>query len=114
MSYVDKTLNCADCSADFTFTASEQDFFASKGFTNEPGRCPDCRAARKQQRGYGGGGGGGYGGGGGGGYGGGGYRQQREMHPAVCASCGKDTQVPFEPRNGRPVYCSDCFSRERR
>jgi CxxC-x17-CxxC domain-containing protein len=100
MSYADKTLTCSDCNTSFTFSASEQEFFASKGFTNEPGRCPDCRAARKQQRG--------------GGYGGGGYRQQREMYPAVCASCGKSTQVPFEPRNGRPVYCSDCYSKTRR
>jgi len=103
MSYADKTLTCSDCNTSFTFSASEQEFFASKGFTNEPGRCPDCRAARKQQRG------------GGGGYSsGGGYRQQREMFPAVCASCGKSTQVPFEPRNGRPVYCSDCYSKTRR
>ena len=99
MEYVDKTLTCLDCGISFTFSASEQEFFASKGFTNEPGRCPDCRAARKQQRG--------------GGYGGGGYRQ-RQMHPAVCASCGKDCEVPFEPRNGRPVYCSDCYSTTRR
>jgi CxxC-x17-CxxC domain-containing protein len=101
MSYADKTLTCSDCSASFTFSASEQEFFASKGFTNEPRRCPNCRAVKKQERG------GGYGGGGG-------YRQQREMHPAVCASCGKNTQVPFEPRNGRPVYCSDCYSKSRR
>jgi CxxC-x17-CxxC domain-containing protein len=104
MSYVDKTLTCSDCSKAFTFSASEQEFFASKGFTNEPGRCPDCRAARKQQRG----------GGSGGGYSGGGDRQRREMYPAVCATCGKNTQVPFEPRNGRPVYCSDCYSKTRR
>jgi len=99
MEYVDKTLTCLDCGISFTFSASEQEFFASKGFTNEPGRCSDCRAARKQQRG--------------GGYGGGGYRQ-RQMHPAVCASCGKDCEVPFEPRNGRPVYCSDCYATVRR
>jgi len=103
MSYADKTLTCSHCSASFTFSASEQEFFASKGFTNEPRLCPECREARKVQRG------GGYGG-----SGGGGYRQQREMHPAVCASCGKNTQVPFEPREGRPVYCSDCYSKSRR
>ena len=97
MDYEDKTLNCSDCDADFTFTASEQEFFASKGFVNEPRRCPDCRAARKQQRF-------------GGGYGGG----QRQMHPAVCASCGKDCEVPFMPRDGRPVYCSECYSSVRR
>ena len=108
MAYVDKTLKCSDCSVDFTFSASEQEFFAGKGFVNEPGRCPTCRAARKAQRGNSSGGGSSSS------YSGGGYRQQREMHPAVCATCGKDTQVPFEPRNGRPVYCSDCYSATRR
>ena len=103
MAYVDKTLECVDCGASFTFGAAEQEFFATKGFTNEPKRCPDCRAARKQQRGGGYGSRGSYG-----------YQRQREMYPAVCASCGKDTQVPFEPRNGRPVYCSDCYALVRR
>ncbi len=32
------------------------------------------------------------------------------MFPATCAQCGKATQVPFQPRDDRPVYCSDCFS----
>jgi CxxC-x17-CxxC domain-containing protein len=91
----DKNLTCRDCGADFVFTASEQDFFAEKGFTNEPGRCPSCRAARKQSSG---------------GFGRGGNRGPREMHPAVCASCGAETQVPFRPSGDRPVYCSDCFS----
>jgi CxxC-x17-CxxC domain-containing protein len=96
MEYQDKTLTCSDCGTAFTFSASEQEFFASKGFQNEPGRCPDCRAARKQQRG--------------GSYGGG----ARQMYDAVCASCGKACQVPFRPTNGRPVYCSDCYSSVRR
>ncbi|MDO8670479.1 MAG: zinc-ribbon domain containing protein [Dehalococcoidia bacterium] len=107
----DKTLTCRDCNAEFVFTASEQEFFAQKGFTNEPGRCPECRAARKatSRGGYssdrgGSGGGGGFGGG---------YSREREMFPAVCAQCGKDTQVPFQPRNDRPVYCSDCYSAQR-
>ena len=98
MDYFDKTITCVECATPFVFSATEQEFFASKGFVNEPGRCPECRAARKQRRS--------------GGYGGG--YQQREMHSAVCASCGKDCQVPFEPRNGRPVYCSDCYSAVRR
>lgn len=100
MSYTDKTLTCSDCGMSFVFDATEQELFASRGYTNEPKRCPVCRASRKAERG-------------GNGYGGG-YRQDRQMYPAVCASCGKDTQVPFEPRNGRPVYCSDCYSRVRR
>ena len=99
MAYTDNTLTCSDCGLNFTFTAGEQEFFASKGFVNEPGRCPECRAARKQNRF--------------GNYGGGGYRQ-RQRYPAVCASCGKDCEVPFEPRDGRPVYCSDCYTQVRR
>ena len=47
----DKTLTCRDCGADFIFSASEQDFYAEKGFTNEPKRCATCRAAKKQARG---------------------------------------------------------------
>ncbi|KLU65269.1 hypothetical protein DEAC_c28210 [Desulfosporosinus acididurans] len=95
----DKTLVCRDCGQEFVFSASEQEFYAEKGFTNEPGRCPSCRAARKQQtRGNGGG------------YG----RQQREMFPAVCAECGKETMVPFQPSGDKPVYCRDCFQSQRR
>lgn len=90
----DKTLTCRDCGAEFVFTAAEQDFYAEKGFTNEPGRCPDCRRARKQNGRNG--------------------RQQREMYPAICAECGKETQVPFRPSGDRPVYCSDCFNKNRR
>ncbi len=94
----DKTLTCVECGYDFTFTVGEQEFFASRGFTNEPSRCPQCRVARRSQQG-----------------GGGGFdRPAREMHPAVCAQCGADTMVPFRPRGDRPVYCSDCFSSMRR
>ena len=103
--YTDETLNCTDCNAPFTFSAGEQEFFAAKGFTNKPNRCPDCRAARKSQRAGGGGGGGGsYSGGG---YGGG--RPQREMFQATCSSCGRVAEVPFQPRGDKPVYCRDCF-----
>ncbi len=51
MSFQDKTIKCVDCGSDFTFTAAEQEFFAEKGFTNEPKRCPTCRRTRRQQRG---------------------------------------------------------------
>jgi CxxC-x17-CxxC domain-containing protein len=105
--YNDKTLTCRDCGQSFTFTTGEQEFFAQKGFTNAPSRCPDCRSARKARGGdsysdYSGG------------YASGGYeRRERQMYPAVCSACGKDTQVPFQPRNDRPVYCSDCFASQR-
>ena len=94
MSFQDKSLQCSDCGATFTFSAEEQEFFQTKGYTNEPKRCPACREARKAQR-----------------YGNDsyGYRPPRQMFPAVCADCGKDTEVPFQPREDRPVYCSDCF-----
>jgi CxxC-x17-CxxC domain-containing protein len=110
---VDKTLTCADCSQSFTFTASEQDFFAERGFT-EPRRCPSCRASRKASRGsdssYGGGSSS-YGGGGGGSYGA--PRGPREMFAATCSACGQETQVPFRPTSGKPVYCSACFAQRR-
>jgi CxxC-x17-CxxC domain-containing protein len=114
VSFLDKSLTCRDCGREFVFTAGEQQFYQSRGLLNEPGRCPDCRRARKSQPG----GGGGYSSGGdrnvgfGGGQYGGGYdrlRQRREMFPATCSACGRETQVPFQPRGDKPVYCSDCF-----
>jgi CxxC-x17-CxxC domain-containing protein len=95
VSYTDRTLTCADCGAPFTFSADDQAYHAQKGFTNEPKRCPSCRAARREQRGessYSGG-----------------YGGQREMFSATCAACGKEARVPFQPRGDKPVYCSDCF-----
>jgi CxxC-x17-CxxC domain-containing protein len=118
LAYADKTLTCRDCGNPFTFTAGEQEFFIQKGFTNEPSRCNECRAARKSQRGstsydsdrgYSSGGGGGYGGGGGGGY----NRAPREMFSAICSECGQTAQVPFQPRTDKPVYCSSCFEQKR-
>ncbi len=95
MNYEDKTLTCQDCGQPFTFSADDQTFHAMKGFTNEPKRCTSCREARRSERGVG-------------------YGQgSREMHAVVCAECGKDTTVPFLPRGDRPVYCSDCFSKQR-
>ena len=49
MSYQDKSIRCADCGQEFAFTASEQQFFAEKGFTNEPKRCPTCRRSRRDR-----------------------------------------------------------------
>lgn len=103
MSYVDKNLTCRDCNEEFIFTSGEQEFHAEKGFTNAPSRCPDCRAKRKASGGFGGHQGGNRGGGGG----------FREMHPATCAECGTETQVPFVPNGSRPVYCSDCYRNQR-
>ena len=50
MSFQEKSIQCSDCGATFTFSAGEQEFFASKGLTSDPKRCISCRAARKTQR----------------------------------------------------------------
>jgi CxxC-x17-CxxC domain-containing protein len=101
MTFEDKTLQCTDCGASFTFSTQDQEFFASKGYTNEPKRCTPCRDTRKAERGNTG-------------FGGGTYVARTQMFPATCADCGKATQVPFEPRSGKPVYCSDCYRKVRR
>ncbi|MGI6686912.1 MAG: zinc-ribbon domain containing protein [Christensenellales bacterium] len=87
--YQDKTLVCRDCSAEFVFTAGEQEFYAEKGFQNEPTRCKDCRQNRKANHPSHG---------------------PREMYDAICAECGAATKVPFLPRNDRPIYCSECYA----
>jgi len=95
--YTDETLTCTDCGKTFTFSAGEQEFFAGKGFTNKPNRCPDCRVARKATstgRSSN-------------------ASEQREMHDVVCSECGRETQVPFVPRGDRPVYCRECFQKTR-
>ena len=91
--YQDKTLTCRDCGNEFVFSASEQAFFAEKGFQNEPGRCPACRAARRAQNG--------------------GNAAPRQMYEVICDGCGCTTQVPFQPRGDRPVYCRECFEAQR-
>ncbi len=88
--YEDKTLVCKDCGAEFVFTAGEQEFYAEKGFENEPSRCKECRIARKNLA-----------------------KQNRVMHTAICADCGKEAQVPFEPKEDRAVYCSECFAKHK-
>ena len=110
----DRTLTCRDCGQEFLFTEGEQQFYAERGYS-EPSRCKSCRQARKAQQGTGGGSSyssGGYGGGGGGSYGGNGGGQ-RQFYPATCSECGKDTEVPFQPTPGKPVYCRDCFQSRR-
>lgn len=88
--YTDKTLKCKDCGADFVFTAGEQEFYAEKGFVNEPQRCKACRDAKKN-----------------------GGRGARQLFEATCAQCGGVARVPFEPKGDRPVLCSECFAKQR-
>ena len=91
--YEDKTLVCKDCGNEFIFSAGEQAFYAEKGFLNEPTRCRDCRMARKASRPAAG--------------------APREMFDAVCAESGQPTNVPFQPREDRPVFCSACIAARR-
>jgi CxxC-x17-CxxC domain-containing protein len=95
MEYHDKVLKCADCGAEFVFTAGEQMFFADKGFKNEPKRCKACKANRAQGTEAGSG------------------SVQRVETKTVCSQCGKETTVPFKPTQGRPVYCRECFQHRR-
>ena len=95
----DVTLTCRNCGQAFSFTSGEQDYYASRGFS-EPSRCRDCRAANKTRRddessSYGSGPG------------------SREMFGATCSSCGQQAQVPFQPSRDKPVYCSACFETQR-
>ena len=103
---MDRSLVCRECGVSFVFTQGEQEFFQSRGLTNPPSRCPKCRAARRAQQ----------------------ATvvtadgaipsprpviESRPMYPATCARCGQQTQVPFQPRGDRPVYCASCFHAER-
>lgn len=105
MNFQDRTLVCCDCNNPFTFTAEEQALYYERRYANAPKRCPECRQARKARQaaeavnGYAGGRTG--------------SNPQRQMFPAVCSDCGKQTTVPFEPRTDRPVYCYDCYRKTR-
>ncbi len=99
MTLADKTITCVECGESFIFSASEQELFASRGYVNEPKRCPACRETRRSTR-----------------VGSndmGGYRGPRQMFQVTCADCGNVAEVPFQPRGDRPVYCNDCFSKHR-
>lgn len=85
--YEDKILTCKDCGEEFTFTSGEQEFYAEKGFANEPQRCKPCRIERKNS-----------------------VKAKREYFETTCASCGQVAKVPFRPKEDRDVLCSDCFA----
>jgi CxxC-x17-CxxC domain-containing protein len=93
--YQDRILTCRDCGQDFTFSAGEQEFYASRNLTNEPGRCPSCRAARRNAHSSA-------------------PRSRNvEHYETTCATCGRPTSVPFVPREDRPVYCTECYQAHR-
>src|SRR5262245_36186654 len=93
--YRDRILVCRDCGSEFTFTAGEQEFYASKGLTNKPGRCPGCRTARRNSQSSSL------------------HTPRSEQYEAICTACGRVTTIPFMPREDRPVYCNECFQVQR-
>jgi CxxC-x17-CxxC domain-containing protein len=123
--FTDRTITCTDCGNEFEFSAGEQEFYAQRGFSEAPKRCPSCRAARKAARsqstyaagdgqdGSAAGYGGTYGAAPAAGYSDYRERTPREMFEAVCADCGGTASVPFRPSGIKPVYCRDCFQGRR-
>jgi len=94
--FQDQQLQCVECGQNFLFSSEDQEFYNQKGYSS-PKRCSVCRANRKMGDSRGGGGGrsrGGY---------------SKPQYKVTCSACGCETTVPFEPKNDRPVYCSDCY-----
>lgn len=97
MSLQEKSIDCFDCGVTFTFTVEEQLAYQAKGHFNAPKRCPSCRQDRKTRQ-----------------LKGNNFSSPQtglRLFPATCAQCGKATEVPFEPKAGRPVYCRDCYQK---
>ena len=82
----DKPLVCRDCNQEFIWTTGEQRFYEEKGFANPPSRCPDCRKKSKEER-----------------------RSNRVTTKIICKECGKEGEVPFQPKDPNDILCSDCF-----
>lgn len=89
MDFQDKTLTCKDCGKEFVWSAGEQKFYADKGLQNPPGRCVDCRRQMKEKKTNG------------------------KKYSIVCKECGKEGEVPFEPRDPHDVLCAECFTKKR-
>lgn len=88
MDFEDKNITCKDCGGEFVWSAGEQKFYADKGLQNPPGRCPDCRKKAKEKK-------------------------STQKFAIICKECGKEGEVPFEPRNPNDVLCAECFSKKR-
>ncbi len=92
--FEDETIVCAQCGKEFLFSAGEKQFYKEKGLKNKPKYCRECRAAKKgvAPRPEG---------------------AERVMYTAVCAECGGEAKIPFEPKTDRPIYCEACFKARR-
>ena len=94
----DKRIHCADCGTDRSPAAEEQESCQSRGSADEPDRCPSCRKAGRTERH---------------GSRGTSYGLPRQTFPVRGAARERDTEVTFEPTNGRLVYYSGYFSKVR-
>ncbi len=88
--FVDRVLKCVDCGGEFVFTAGEQQFYYDKNFRNEPKRCKACKNKRTARG-----------------------PSHKVETTVACSQCGKQTTLPFNPTQGRPVYCRECFQQRR-
>ncbi len=86
--FYDKEMICQECGGLFLFTAGEQGYYIDQGFLHEPVRCAGCREQRRRTKSRG-----------------------RALTVVPCAECGTVAQVPFIPKQGRPVFCDTCYER---
>ncbi len=85
---------CRDCKNEWTFSVLEQALYHEKGYQNDPSRCKECRDVRKERKAP--------------------RASHNQGYSGSCDDCGVDTQVPFRPSPGRPIYCFDCYRKRRR
>ncbi|MDP3786046.1 MAG: zinc-ribbon domain containing protein [Candidatus Omnitrophota bacterium] len=91
MSFQDKRLICKQCSQEFIFAASEQEFYLQKNLQYEPKRCKSCRPLKKINQSAGN------------------SNNPMQLFNVICAKCDKKAQIPFKPISGRPLYCRLCY-----
>ena len=88
MSLTDKEIICKECGTAFMWSGGEQEFFAEKGLTNTPSRCPICRKKKDVKHSF------------------------QTSYDIACAECGKKSQSPFKPADPQNVLCQECFEKK--
>src|SRR3990172_6863365 len=96
MEFVDRTLRCVDCGADFVWTGGEQAFFADKNFKNEPKRCRACKAKRSERLAASPAG-----------------ARDRVETRTGCSGGGKEATGAFRPTQGGPAFGGGCFQQRK-
>jgi len=88
VAYFPKDLVCIECKKTFVFSTGEQDFFNSRGLSNEPKRCPHCRVLMRMRREG---------------------KSTDSVTQTNCVVCGEKTTVPFLPRDEKRIFCASCY-----